>query len=190
MIVFIVIVGFGNRHPWYRLPLVPIFAAFAGSMCAFVVTKISGRARKVVLSIFVGATFLFPAFQSARKLYEPVAAPLREAGSTLNEITPDDSLLVTADNGDPTILYYANRKGWHFLEKGGIYDGDPEDSAQMIVDLDQLRAKGAHYLVFTSNTSWWLDYYLDFREHLHATSSLIAATSEFSVYRLEPMPND
>ncbi|MGC2625838.1 MAG: glycosyltransferase family 39 protein, partial [Candidatus Udaeobacter sp.] len=31
MIVFIIVVGYGNRHRWYQLPLVPIAAAFAGA---------------------------------------------------------------------------------------------------------------------------------------------------------------
>ena len=30
MILFIFCVGYGNRHPWYQLPLVPIAAVFAG----------------------------------------------------------------------------------------------------------------------------------------------------------------
>ena len=33
MIVFIIVVGYGNRHRWYQLPLVPIAAAFAGAAC-------------------------------------------------------------------------------------------------------------------------------------------------------------
>jgi hypothetical protein len=41
--------------------------------------------------------------------------------------------------------------------------------------------------VFTSNTSWWLDYYAQFRQHLEATSSLVAATPEFKIYQLNPM---
>ena len=36
MIVFVIVVGYGNRHLWYQLPLVPIAAAFAGAGCAFV----------------------------------------------------------------------------------------------------------------------------------------------------------
>ena len=43
MILFIVIVGYGNRHQWYQLPLVPIAAAFAGAACVFVGSKISRR---------------------------------------------------------------------------------------------------------------------------------------------------
>ena len=43
MIVFIIVVGYGNRHRWYQLPLVPIAAAFAGAGCAFMGSKISSR---------------------------------------------------------------------------------------------------------------------------------------------------
>src|SRR6266498_400425 len=43
IVLFIVVVGYGNRHPWYQLPLVPITAAFAGAACAFFGSKISSR---------------------------------------------------------------------------------------------------------------------------------------------------
>jgi hypothetical protein len=112
---------------------------------------------------------------------------LRDAGLLLNEITPEDSLIAAADNGDPTLLYYGERKGWHCLEQGGIYYGDPDGSEPVIADLQQLREKGAKYVVFTSNTAWWLDLFPEFRQYLHANSALIAATSEFSIYRLDPI---
>jgi len=84
-------------------------------------------------------------------------------------------------------LYYAERKGWHFLEKDGIYDGEPRDSAQAIVDLEELRKRGASYLVFTSNTAWWLDYYEIFGQYVEGTSTLVEATSEFKIYKLNPV---
>src|SRR5438046_9033620 len=31
MVLFVVAVGYGNRHPWYQLPFVPITAAFTGA---------------------------------------------------------------------------------------------------------------------------------------------------------------
>ena len=43
MLLFVVAVGYGNRHPWYQLPFVPIAAAFAGAGCAFLGSKISSR---------------------------------------------------------------------------------------------------------------------------------------------------
>ena len=187
MILFIIVVGYGNRHPWYRLPLVPIAALFAGSACAFIGTKVPSRAAN-----FAGSTLLlvllgFSALVSARIYYHAIAAPLRDAGLELKEITPENSLIAAADNGDPIVLYYGERKGWHFLEKDGIYYGDPDGSEPAIANLQELREKGASYVVFTSNTAWWLDLYPEFREYVHENSALIAATSGFRIYRLNPI---
>ena len=186
MILFIIVVGYGNRHPWYRLPLVPIAAVFGGSACAFITGKIAGRPVKLAASILLVALFGFSAFVYARKFYESIAAPMRDAGLKLKEISPQGSLIVAADNGDPTVLYYAERKGWHFLEKDGIYYGDPPDGPQAAADLDRLRANGANYLVFTSNTAWWLDLYSDLKQYVDANSALVATSSEFRIYRLNP----
>jgi len=187
MILFIIIVGYGNRHLWYQLPLVPIVAAFAGSVCAFLATKISNRAVMIVFSTLLAIIFGFSAFMYAGKFYEPTAAPMRNAGLKLKTISPTNALVVAADNGDPTIFYYAERKGWHFLEKDGIYNGEPTDSAQAIVDLEGLRARGASYLVFTSNTAWWLDYHQDLKRHLDATALLMETTPEFRIFKLNPV---
>ena len=35
--------------------------------------------------------------------------------------------------------------------------------------------------------AWWLDLYPEFRQHLHANSALIEATSEYQIYRLNPI---
>jgi len=187
MILFIVIVGYGNRHQWYQLPLIPIAAPFAGAACAFVGPKMSSRAMRIALSILLAGSFGFSAFVYGRDFYQPSAASLRDAGLVLKRITPASALVVAADNGDPTVLYYAERKGWHFLEKNGIYDGEPRDSAQAIVDLEALRRRGAGYLGFTSNTLWWLDYYEEFGQYVQKTSTLVEATSEFRIYKLNPV---
>ena len=195
MILFVVIVGYGNRHQWYQLPLVPISAAFAGHLCAQIMSlpRFARASSFVALFMRAGFSLVLIAFAacvlaSAKILYLPVAAPLRDSGLELNRVMPPEALIVAADNGDPTIFYYAARKGWHFLEKDGIYDGDPRDSGQGIVDLEGLRARGASYLVFTSNTVWWLDYYEQLRQHVEATSTLVEATSEFKIYQLNPFP--
>ena len=188
MVLFIIIVGYGNRHPWYRLPLVPIAAAFAGCASAFFTTKIPWRAVKMGLSIAIAGSFAFSAFAYARLFYRPVSAPLRDLGLELRSTTAPDSLVIAVDGGDPTIFYYAERKGWHFLEKDGIFNGAPAESMQAIVDLEKLRKSGANYLVFTSITSWWLDYYREFGQHVHATATLMKATPEFKIYKLNSTP--
>jgi hypothetical protein len=151
MVLFIIVVGYGHRHPWYQLPLVPIAAAFAGAACAFVRSKISARVVVMTLSILLASSFAIIAYLYLRPLYESSAAQLRDAGLELRKTTAPDSLIIAADTGDPTIFYYAERKGWHFLEEDGIYNGNPGDSQQAIADLERLRHRGATHLVFTTS---------------------------------------
>lgn len=186
MVLFIVIVGYGNRHPWYRLPLVPIFAVFAGAGCAFVGGKISRDPAKLGFSIVCVVSVLLPASAYLRKLYEPTAAPMRDAGLFLQEIAPPNALLVAADNGDPTIFYYAQHKGWHFTEKNGLFYGEPRDDQQAIADLENLRMRGATYLVFSSDTSWWLDYYRELGQYVANNAEAVETTSGFKIYKFNP----
>jgi len=185
MILFIVVVGYGNRHPWYQLPLVPVAAAFAGAACAFIGSKISSsRVAMMTWSILLASSFAILAYFYVRPLYRSSAAQLRDAGLEFRKSTAPDSLIIAADNGDPTIFYYAERKGWHFLEQDAIYDGNPNDSRQAIVDLEQLRGRGATHVVFTASTFWWLEYYPEFAQHLAENATLMETTSEFRIYKL------
>jgi hypothetical protein len=184
MVLFVLAVGYGNRHPWYQLPLVPIAAAFAGAGCAFFESKISSRVAIVALSILLAGSFAILAFLYVRPLYESSAAQHRDAGLELNKITASDALVVAVDGGNPAIFFYAKRKGWHFLEKEGIYGGNPRDSQQAISDLERLRRQGATHLVFTTNTFWWSQSYPNLTQHLSETATLLETTPEFKIYKL------
>ncbi|MEY2489474.1 MAG: hypothetical protein QOC70_1416, partial [Verrucomicrobiota bacterium] len=43
MVAFIFLVGWGNRHQWYQLPLVPIVAAFAGCACQWMASRLGSH---------------------------------------------------------------------------------------------------------------------------------------------------
>ena len=187
MVLFIVVVGYGNRHPWYQLPLVPIFGAFAGAACSFLAGKISNRVLKISLAVALIVGVIIPAFVYGCRFYEPTALPMRDAGLILKRIAPPNALVIAADNGDPTIFYYAERKGWHFTEKDGIFYGEPRDSAQAIADLDRLRKRGANFLVFSSDTWWWIDYYQELGNYVSSNSRLVEATPEFKIYQFNPV---
>lgn len=190
MIVFIIVVGYGNRHRWYQLPLVPIAAALAGAGCGFVGSRISSRLAAITSSIVVAVIFLILAFVYVRPFYESSAAQLRDAGLELKKVTPPDALIVAADMGDPTIFYYAERKGWHFLEQNAIYNGNPDDSEQAIENLEWLRRRGATHFVFTRNTFWWSQSYPEFVGDLSKRATLIEATPEFRIYELSSAVNE
>jgi hypothetical protein len=186
MVLFVMVLGYGNRHLWYQLPLVPIAAAFAGAACAFVGSKISSRAIAVTLSILLVSSFTPLAFWYVQPLYQSSAAQLRDAGLELKKTIPPDALIVAADMGDPTIFYYAERQGWHFLENDATYNGNPDDSEQAIENLERLRRRGATHFVFTRNTFWWTQSYPEFVGDLSKQATLIEATPEFRIYKLTP----
>jgi hypothetical protein len=114
--------------------------------------------------------------------YEPKRLALWQAGLALNRITPSDALVLIADNGDPTGLYYSKRHGWHFLQDFGR---SPVDSQHAIRELERLRMEGASYLVFTSNTFWGLEIYQAFREHVEARSRRVSETKAYLVFDIK-----
>jgi 4-amino-4-deoxy-L-arabinose transferase-like glycosyltransferase len=194
MVLFIVMVGYGNRHPWYQLPLVPIGAAFAGVVCARVMASPVFADAHSHSALFMRAgfsialiAFIAFAFAYTKWFYEPTAAPLRDAGLLLQKVAEPNALIVAADNGNPAIFYYAERKGWHLLETNGIYNGEPTDSAEAITDLEKLRKRGATFLAFTYDTSWWLDYYEQLRKYVASNSTVVEETPQFKIYKLNPM---
>ena len=184
MVLFVFVVGYGNRHPWYRLPVVPIAAAFAGVACASLWRVSSGRLfARIGLAAMV-ISFLCFSFVKTRMLYTEKARDLQTLGFALQKTTPPGAIVVVADIGDPTAFYYGERKGWHFLETNGIYNGNPADSAAAIADLADLRKRGAGYLAFYSGTLWWLKYYPEFREYLARTATIETDTANYRIYRL------
>jgi len=183
--LFIFAAGWGHRHQWYQLPLIPIGAAFGGAACCWLGRKVRASMTEGSV-VFIAILFVVVSLWSVRPFYRPWAADLRIAGLYLAQSTPKDSLIIAADCGDPTLLYYAKRKGWHFLEKDGIYNGHPASNAEAINDLEELRLHGATYIVFYSATFWWLDYYREFAEHLDAMATTMKSTPEFKVYQLQP----
>jgi dolichyl-phosphate-mannose-protein mannosyltransferase len=186
MTVFIFAAGWGNRHQWYQLPLVPIAAAFAGCACQWVAARLrSHRMALVVASVLLAAAFGISSYHCALPFYRPVAAGLRDLGLELKEATTPNALIIAADDGDPTAFYYAHRKGWHFLGDG-VYQGNPIDSPQIIANLEKLRERGATHLVFYAGTNWWLKYYREFAEHLATSATLVEETPEFTIYKLGP----
>jgi hypothetical protein len=185
MVLFVFFVGWGNRHQWYQLPFVPIAATFAGCACQWAANFLRPSFFRPVPFALTGLFFGLISYEYANPFYRPAAASLRDLGLELNEATIANALIIAATDGDPTVFYYAHRKGWHFLGDG-IYQGNPLDGAQIIENLEKLRSRGATHLVFYPGTRWWLDYYREFAERLAATATLVEETPEFTIYKLEP----
>ena len=183
LIVFVVLAGNGNyRHDWYQLPVVPVAAALAGRACdqAFrhVAERTGARLAFIGAGVFV-AGLAYVSYVCIAPHYEAKRLAWWQAGCELNRITPPDTLVLIADDGDPTALYYSKRPGWHFLQ---YFGSNPVDSHQAIRELERLRGEGASYLAFTRNTFWWLVRYGAFYAHLEGRYRRVSATDAYMIF--------
>jgi hypothetical protein len=81
---------------------------------------------------------------------------------------PGDARVFIVSGGDPELLLLNGLKTRHFPQgdKGSDMVSDPAGGAAAIEHLEDVRKRGAQYLVFPVTAFWWLDRYPDFRKHL------------------------
>jgi GT2 family glycosyltransferase len=96
------------------------------------------------------------------------AALTRRVGATVRDRIPEGSTVLIISKGDDSLLEIDGRDLRHFPQlEDGTYSGHhPADDEEAIAELERLRARGAGYLVVPASSSWWLDHYQGFREHL------------------------
>jgi GT2 family glycosyltransferase len=96
-----------------------------------------------------------------RKLLEGMQALVEER-------VPEGATVLVISRGDDEALDLGARQGWHFpQEADGTYAGRyPLDSDEAVAQLEQLRERGAGYLLVPGTSAWWLDHYEAFGRHL------------------------
>jgi hypothetical protein len=100
--VLLLIPGVIPANLYYLSMLLPGGAALAAAVLARVPVYI----RTAIL-----AAFAVGAIHSALPLYQPDRMP-HDLGIMLRTLTEPQDLLATESGGSPTVLYYANRRGW------------------------------------------------------------------------------
>ena len=87
--------------------------------------------------------------------------------SLVEEFVPDEDPILVVSRGDAALLELP-RDAWHFPQtEGGVWLGHhPASSVEAIAQLEELRLRGARFLVFPRTGLWWLEHYRGLREHL------------------------
>jgi hypothetical protein len=189
LLFFVFLAGEGNRHPWYQLPVVPMAAAFGGMACDLAwriyAQRMSAKITAVLCCVFF-ALLAYCSYSSLKPLYEPLPQRVQawHMGYVLNQITPANALVIVADDGDPTAIYYSRRKGWHFL-RDGMFKGYPLDSQEAIRQVEKWRQEGASYLGFAQYAFSWFDRYKGFQEYLDMRYQRVSETKEYLIFRLQ-----
>jgi hypothetical protein len=100
--------------------------------------------------------------------YPTLVRHIKEVART---VLPPKATVAVVSKGDDELLRFGDElTGWHFPQnEDGVYAGFyPADSTLAIAHLEELRSRGAGYLLFPETAFWWLDRYEGFAKYLDA----------------------
>ncbi len=101
---------------------------------------------------------------------------------------PAGATVLFASRGDEEMVRVEGRHGWHFpQDEHGVWPGYyPADSNEAIGHVEQLRARGAEYIVFPDTAFWWLDHYGELAEYLESRCERVLDGNECLIFALRP----
>jgi dolichyl-phosphate-mannose-protein mannosyltransferase len=191
-VIFIIAAGEGHaRHEWYGLALVPAAAALSGTALGFLLSLLERLCRAwaalATTCVIFFAGLAYTAYLYVSPSYALSAGALLATGQELRRLTLPSALVIVADWGNPTALYYSQRKGWHFLAQFGKM---PADSAEATTELEALRQQGANYIAFTRYLLYWLDTYVAFHTYLDTSYRRVKETRHYVIFDLAGTGDD
>jgi O-antigen biosynthesis protein len=122
-------------------------------------------------------------YRRKRSSYPYIRQRIREA---VNAELPTGCVVVVVSRGDDNLLQLGPRQGWHFPQtEAGEYAGfHPADSSQAIAYLEEVRSKGADFLLFPSTAFWWLGFYGDFQKYLESRYPCVCSDPSCLIFEL------
>lgn len=106
--------------------------------------------------------------------------------STVTATVPPSKTVLVVSKGDENLLRLGSRSGWHFprLNDGRYAGYYPADSTDAIEQLEELRKRGADYIVFPATSHWWLDHYPELSDHLETSYACVLRDGTCTIYDL------
>ena len=111
--------------------------------------------------------------------------------SMVTAMVPPGETVLMVSKGDEALLRLGSRRGWHFprLSDGRYAGYYPADSDDAIRQLEELRERGAGYIVFPATSLWWLDHYPDLSRHLESRYQSVVRDEQIcAIYALGDSP--
>jgi glycosyltransferase involved in cell wall biosynthesis len=108
-----------------------------------------------------------------------------ETGEELTNLIPRGAVYILAGQDELGLSsWLEGRFCLPLTERDGQYWGPPMDGEAALLELEAKRESGAKYIVFTSSSFWWLDYYPELNEHLAAKHQCVLRNERVIVYLL------
>jgi glycosyltransferase involved in cell wall biosynthesis/SAM-dependent methyltransferase len=121
----------------------------------------------------------------------PYRLLLHRIGEVVRTTLPPEATVLMISKGDGELLKLPRRPGWHFPQnEEGVWAGyNPADSAAAIKHLEEVRGKGADFLLIPATSLWWLDHYQEFHRHLEGRYRLVVRQDDVcAIYALREGP--
>jgi hypothetical protein len=104
----------------------------------------------------------------------------------LDRHVPKGATVAVISRGDEKLVATPAGRAWHFPQAPtGVYAGHhPADSRAAIAHLEELRARGARYLLIPRTAFWWLDHYSELTEYLQRTTCVFREERTCALFHL------
>lgn len=114
---------------------------------------------------------------------------VRDIHALVEDTVPAKANVAVVSKGDDRLLDFPGRNGWHFPQDAqGVWAGHyPADSAAAIAHVEDLRRRGAGYIVFPVTSLWWLEHYAGLAAHLDREYRLVRSGEPCTMYELAPV---
>jgi glycosyltransferase involved in cell wall biosynthesis len=103
----------------------------------------------------------------------------------INAVVEDGAGVIIVDDDTLGLKPWNNIRLIPFPEKDGNCWGRPVSDDAAIAELERLRGRDAHYIVFTKPSLWWLEYYSGFKDYLDENFSTIRNDRLTVIYDLQ-----
>lgn len=174
LMIFVTIFAAGNvTHDYYQIPLISIFCIFMAKGANFLLfgKHDNLNCSLCALSFVLCTTFMIAfSWYHVRGFYN-IQGGVDLAGTAVNELTPKDSLVLTGDSNDATLLYNTNRWGW----TGGYASNFP-NTPQTVEKIKQMGGKVYVTTKFERES--------DFGKYMINNYSVLKETNQFIIFNL------
>ena len=101
---------------------------------------------------------------------------------------PAGETVILVDEGRFDSDWLPDRRVAHFLERDGVYWGNPDDDKAAIEELDRFRQQGVRYIALTWLGFWWFDYYSGLHNQLLQRCRCVLTNELVVMFDLQAAP--
>jgi len=175
-LAFVCVFASGNvTHDYYQLPFIPLAAIFLAKGSFWLIQAPKQSLSRLTSRLLVLVCILFMLGFSWFEIrgYYNIQGGVDLAGLAVDELTPQDALILTGDSNDVTLLYNTNRHGW----TGGYASYFPNEKES----LNRARELGTDFYV-TTKVGTLKD--SDFGQFLYREFKLVKETDQYAIFDL------